>query len=195
MNCLSWNCRGLGNPRTVRQLQDLVSRFKPDIVFLMEVEKNMEKMERIKVRLKFEGIFLVEGKNRGGGIAMLWKDKGIARLLGFSRNHLDVEVQSPNLPKWRFTGFYGHPERHRRRESRQLLKSLKKKSNLPWCCIGDFNDLLAQTEKRGMFSHPHSLIRGFRDAVEESELEEVRMCSYQFTWELLFFTNMNPTLV
>ena len=57
MNCLSWNCRGLGNPRTVRQLQDLASRFKPEIVVLMEVKINMEKMERIKVRLKFEGIW------------------------------------------------------------------------------------------------------------------------------------------
>ena len=74
MNCLSWSCRGLGNPRTIRQLQDLVSRFKLEIVFLMEVKIKTEKMERIKVRLKFEGIFFVKGKKRGGGIAFLWKD-------------------------------------------------------------------------------------------------------------------------
>ena len=66
MKCLSWNCRGLGNPRTVRQLLDIVSRFKPEIVFLMEVKTSMENMERIKCRLKFERFFFVEGKNRGG---------------------------------------------------------------------------------------------------------------------------------
>ena len=35
-------------------------------------------------------------------------------------------------------------------------------------------------EKRGNFIHPHSLIRGFREAIEECELKEVRMCGYQF---------------
>ena len=60
MNYLSWNCRGLGNPCTVRQLLDLVSRFKSDIVFLMEVKISMEKMEKIKCIMNFEGIFFVE---------------------------------------------------------------------------------------------------------------------------------------
>ena len=128
MKCLSWNCRGLGNPRTVRQLLDIVSRFKPEIVFLMEVKTSMLNMERIKCRLKFEGFFFVEGKNRGGGITLLWKEKSLARLLEFSSNHVDMEIQSPNLPKWRLIGFYGHPESHRRRASWQLLKHSKEKA-------------------------------------------------------------------
>ena len=49
-------------------------------------------MKRIKYRLNFEGIFFVEGANRGGGIALLWKKNGMARLLGFSKNYIDVEV-------------------------------------------------------------------------------------------------------
>ena len=75
------------------------------------------KMEKIKYRLRYEGIFYVEGRNRGGGITLLWKERESVRLLGFSRNHVDSEIQAPNLPKCRFMGFYGYLERHRRRES------------------------------------------------------------------------------
>ena len=38
-------------------------------------------------------------------------------------------------------------------------------------------------KKRGTVSHPHSLIKGFREAVEECELEGVRMVGNRFTWE------------
>ena len=91
--------------------------YKPKLVFVMEVKTNMEKMEGIKRRLLYERIFFVKGINQGGGIALLWKERKTTKLLGFSRNHIDVEVQMPNLPCWRFTGFYGYPEHHRRRES------------------------------------------------------------------------------
>ena len=122
-------------------------RFKPEIVFLMEVMTSMEIMERIKCRMNFEGIFFTEGLNHGGGITLLWKGKDLVRLLGYSHNHVDVEVQSSNLPRWRFTSFYGYPECHRRKESWQLLNSLKRRSNLPWCCIRDFNNFIAQKER------------------------------------------------
>ena len=133
-------------------------RYKPYIIFLMEVMTGMETMERIKRRLRFEGVFFVKGIHQGGGIAVFWKDKGAARLWSYSRNHRDVEIQLENLPKWRFTGFYGFLVRHRRKDSWQLLKMLKRDNNLLWCCTGDFNDLLSQSEKRGNVCHPtHSL--------------------------------------
>ena len=83
----------------------------------MEVMTGMETIERIERRVRFEGVFFVKGINQGGCIAVLWKDKGAARLLSYSRNHVDVEIQLENLPKRRFTGFYGFLERHRRKDS------------------------------------------------------------------------------
>ena len=60
MSTLSWNCRGLGNPRTVQELVDLVSTKKPKMVFLMETKVGRQQMERIKNLLKFEGSFVVD---------------------------------------------------------------------------------------------------------------------------------------
>ena len=45
MNLLSWNCRGLGNPRIVRDLHHMVKEKKPTLVFLMETkvhDKNVD---------------------------------------------------------------------------------------------------------------------------------------------------------
>ncbi|PNY06212.1 hypothetical protein L195_g002675 [Trifolium pratense] len=38
MKVLSWNCQGLGNPKTVRALKKLIAYNQPDILFLMETK-------------------------------------------------------------------------------------------------------------------------------------------------------------
>lgn len=38
MNSLYWNCRELGKPQSVRALHDLVQRWDPRIVFLLETK-------------------------------------------------------------------------------------------------------------------------------------------------------------
>ena len=36
MNCIMWNFRGLGNPRTVQELTELVRNKDPEAVFVIE---------------------------------------------------------------------------------------------------------------------------------------------------------------
>lgn len=49
MNCVTWNCRGLGQPRTVRALSDLVRDRRPDILFLSETISVGRKIEDIRI--------------------------------------------------------------------------------------------------------------------------------------------------
>lgn len=85
MTTLSWNCRGMGNPRTVREIKDLISRFKPKFVFLMEVESSREKVEKVRTTIGFEGLFFVKGESNGAGLAFLWKERNTTRLIGYSK--------------------------------------------------------------------------------------------------------------
>ncbi|XP_073119607.1 uncharacterized protein [Henckelia pumila] len=133
--------------------------------------------------MDFEGLFYVPGLNNGGGLALLWKHKHMAKLLAFSSNFIDVEVTIPGMVAWRLTGFYGFPERSRRSQSWNMLRVLSQRSALPWCCIGDFNDLLCHSEKRGRIPHPINLINGFREAVNDSGLIDLGMKGHWFTWE------------
>ncbi|XP_058784872.1 uncharacterized protein LOC131659735 [Vicia villosa] len=55
-------------------------------------------------------------------------------------------------------------------------------SNLPWCVIGDFNDLLSQQDKNGIHPHPNWLCSGFRQTVSDCNLSDISLEGYQFTW-------------
>ena len=98
MSTISWNCRGLGNPRTVQELVDIVSTKKPKIVFLMEVKVGRQQVERVKNKLRFEGCFIVDSVRGGGGLAMLWREKNWVSLISYSKNYIDVKIQIPDMP-------------------------------------------------------------------------------------------------
>ena len=71
-------------------------------------------------------------------------------IMGYAGNYIDAIVEeSQSGLKWRITGFYGHPETHRRKESWEQLKVLNRKFQLPWICFGDFNEILSTGEKMG----------------------------------------------
>lgn len=84
---------------------------------------------------------------------------------------------------WRLTCFYGFPERERRRESWLFLKSLATLSSLPWCVMGDFNDLMYESDKAGRVPHPQYLLSGFCNTIEECHLTEIDLKGGNFTWE------------
>ncbi|XP_019184584.1 PREDICTED: uncharacterized protein LOC109179530 [Ipomoea nil] len=183
MSMLSWNCRGLGNPWTVREVVDMVSRKQPDFVFLMETKVARDHAERLRVTMGFEGLFYVDNDGLSGGLALLWKKNSTARLLSYSKNYVDVEVTMAGYPHWRMTCYYGFSQRNRRAESWDLLRTLAAKSDLPWIVVGDFNDLLYQYEKRGGNPHPNSLLRGFGETLEDCGLAQLPMVGYPYTWE------------
>ncbi|XVF57503.1 hypothetical protein PTKIN_Ptkin06aG0210600 [Pterospermum kingtungense] len=53
---------------------------------------------------------------------------------------------------------------------------------IPWCVIGDFNDLLHVDDKKGCVPHPNWLYRGFRETVAECDLFDLSLNGYNFTW-------------
>ena len=71
MRILSWNCWGLGNPWTVRDLCRLVKEKKPKMVFLMETILPSHRLEKIRVNLGFNHVFGVDCVGRRG-LALLW---------------------------------------------------------------------------------------------------------------------------
>jgi hypothetical protein len=62
------------------------------------------------------------------------------------------------------------------------LRGLARLSSLPWCVIGDFNDILSSEEKKGRSERPQWLIRGFRQAMLDAGLVDLHMTGYKFTW-------------
>ena len=57
MIVISWNCQGLGDPRAVQVLGEIIHSRHPDVVFLCETLVLADKIEEIQSRFKFEGCF------------------------------------------------------------------------------------------------------------------------------------------
>ncbi|XP_074326770.1 uncharacterized protein LOC141664715 [Apium graveolens] len=183
MSCLSWNCRGLGNPRTVRGLNDLVRDRKPDVLFLSETISDAGRIKSLRMKLGFAQDFSVDRIGRSGGLAIFWKSHVDCSITGYSQNHIDIIFNENNVASWRLTFYYGYPERSRRREAWNMICRLAKISNIPWCIMGDFNDLLYSVDKKGNHPHPVALMKGFRNALEESLLTELELSGGSYTWE------------
>uniref|UniRef100_A0A803NXZ1 Reverse transcriptase domain-containing protein n=1 Tax=Cannabis sativa TaxID=3483 RepID=A0A803NXZ1_CANSA len=59
----------------------------------------------------------------------------------------------------------------------------KEESALPWCIIGDLNNVMSQVDKRGENPYPNWLIEGFQQVVSDCDLVDLDLLGHQFTWE------------
>ena len=91
-------------------------------------------------------LFTVPRQGRGGGLSLLWKSDNSVWVDNFSRFHIDAVVNGGTLAASCFIGFYGEPNTNEREDSWSMLQD---KPYLPWCCMGDFNELLHTDEKNG----------------------------------------------
>ncbi|XP_074377687.1 uncharacterized protein LOC141719204 [Apium graveolens] len=183
MSIQSWNFHGLGTPWTFQFLKNLVSLNKPSIIFLVETLSKKDKVGKVKKAIGFEGMFVVDCQGQGGGIALLWKNKDEVLLQSYSINHVDVVVSLQGWNQFRLTGLYGEPNRAKRKSIWDLIRHLHSQIQLPWCLLGDMNNVLCQSDKRGGCLYPNWLIRGFQDVLDECDLQDMELHGYLFTFE------------
>ncbi|KAK1372151.1 Endonuclease/exonuclease/phosphatase family protein [Heracleum sosnowskyi] len=126
---------------------------------------------------------VVDPQGRSGGLALLWREEEQGTLLSSSQHHIDIEVKVEGMAPWRLTGLYGEPDRAQRRKTWDLLRHLARDSNLPWCVIGDLNNVCSQLDKKGGALYPTWLIEGFNDTLNELGLMDMELVGHQFTWE------------
>lgn len=183
MNVLRWNCRGLGNPLTVRILRRLVRKKKPNVVFLMETKLLSQSMEYVRVKLGFDGLFVVDCHGRSGGLALMWKSENNIQVQNYSRRHINAIVKIGNNGKeWKLTGFYGNPEATNRSESWSLLRFLSSMAPEPWLCVGDFNEIVLLSEKSSSSYRSPCQMQAFKNALEDSHLSDLGYRGPRFTW-------------
>ncbi|GLT37135.1 hypothetical protein SLA2020_114700 [Shorea laevis] len=139
-------------------------------------------MDKIRLELGFSHCFSVGNIGRSGGLAILWNEEVQIQLLLYSQSHIDMEIHDLTDLCWHLTGFYGQPDVGRHHESWALLKLLKSSSTLPWVSLGDFNEIVKQSEKMDgnpIFEHQ---IKSFCEAIEYCGFLELGFKGPRFTF-------------
>ena len=186
MSCLAWNCCGLGNPCTVRELRDLIRVKDLSVMFLAETWADKARLKELKRNLGFDNLHFVERINRGGGLALSWKNSVDLQVQTSSKNYIDIIVNKGVDGAWRLKGFYGELVTHKRIESWNLLQDLNSRMALPWLCLGDFNEITRQSEKLGGSIQSQAQMQLFRDAIDECGFMDLGFTGSQFTWKKHF---------
>ena len=92
MNALAWNYRGVGNPRTIRDLAAFVQSYNPKMVFLSETRQSEEQMKALRWRLGLKGCLARSCVGKSGSIALFWDESLEVDLITISNKLIDVEV-------------------------------------------------------------------------------------------------------
>lgn len=145
---LSWNCKGLGNSWTVRNLHKLVRDQALTTFFLMKTRLDRVGFDKHCRELPFLNNFIAMKPHEGEGLALIWKSEVKMEVINFTNNHILVRVMEEDGFAWMLTCFYGWPEASQKPKSWALLAHLLSFVNGPWCCVGDFNAILHSFETK-----------------------------------------------
>ncbi|KAK4254083.1 hypothetical protein QN277_009512 [Acacia crassicarpa] len=183
MTLLSWNCQGLGRALTARNLRDMIRKYRPSIIFLMETKINSDRIKRLRLKCGFECDLYVEPRGLSGGLAVWWSASISLTVLYKSRNiiHVVVDTDCLGLPKY-ISFVYGPPKEGERRTVWNTMKRLVPSVDDSWLAMGDFNDLLSQSEKEG--GNPRSIrkIMNFQSLLSSCDLLDLEFKGSAFTW-------------
>ncbi|GLT77765.1 hypothetical protein SLA2020_493240 [Shorea laevis] len=140
-------------------------------------------MQQIRYQLGFDCLFTVDPRGTSGGLALLWKYAPEVQIQNFSRWHISAVITSgTNSIPWKFTGFYGDPDRAGRDASWSLLTHLNTYGPSPWLCVGDFNEIIDQSEKIGGALRSERQMENFRVTLETCGLTDLGYSGPHFTW-------------
>ena len=133
-------------------------------------------------KLQTDNVFIVPRTNTGGGLALYWKNSIDLNVMSSSPTDIDAVVNPGVDDAWRFTGFYGNPVTANREHSWALLKHLCLKMDLPWMCVGDFNEIVKAEEKMGGALRRERQMREFREVLDFCGFRDLGFVGSPFTW-------------
>ncbi|KAG8372571.1 hypothetical protein BUALT_Bualt12G0079900 [Buddleja alternifolia] len=184
MRILSWNYRGIAHPTTRRTLRALLSDLKPDIVFLSELKSSLlSPLSSLLSSLNFSSQHFVPPIGFSRGLCMAWEshiDIQITVHIKFLINSLVTPLN--NSPPWQFTCVHGPYLSMAKPKFWSLLEAIGNTFGGPWALIGDFNDIVSQSEKKGGRQFTSSSSGGLKGFIDDGGLVDLGFAGTPYTW-------------
>ena len=153
MKIISWNVQGAKKANVHEEVKFLQRTHKPDILFLIETKTNTRNTMQILPRMGFEHYDFISPVNHSGGIWVLWNNNRIhASVLHKDSRGVHMLVHDlSNLTNCVISGVYGPAQCREKEPFWAKLEQLNSVIDLPWCIIGNLNELETLLEEPSTF--------------------------------------------
>ena len=152
MKIISWNVQGAKKAKVLEEVKFPQRTHKTDILFLIESMTNDRNTSQIIRKMGFENYDFIPPVNHLGGIWVLWNNNhiraSVLRKESRAIHHMLVDDPS-NLKNLVVSGVYGPAQCRDKEHFWANLVQMNNVVDLPWCIVGDFNELETQVEKKG----------------------------------------------
>uniref|UniRef100_A0A803NUC0 CCHC-type domain-containing protein n=1 Tax=Cannabis sativa TaxID=3483 RepID=A0A803NUC0_CANSA len=151
--------------------------------FLMETRLGSNSINRFRQSLNFSHGLESPRVGLSGGLMLLWKDNINVSLNIFGSTYFDCCLSVDDGPLFHLTAFYGAPATSSRALSWTLLTRLHDIApTLPWILVGDFNEILSQSDKSGGSLRNEAQLTAFRSTLDHCLLKKLPYSGDRFTW-------------
>ncbi|KAK9988965.1 hypothetical protein SO802_029204 [Lithocarpus litseifolius] len=184
LKMISWNVRGLNNPRKRLVVKNLLREWKCDVCLQ---ETKIACMNWRLVRSLWGCPYVdwpvLEADGTAGGILLMW-DKRVLSKMEVMVGTFSVSVKWQEVGDgfiWACFGVYGPNDNDVRGHMWDELAGTHQVWRTPWCCFGDFNIVRFPSERRGETRLTLAMEK-FSEFVVDMNLVDLPLEGGSFTW-------------
>jgi len=107
----AWNVQETGSKGFLVTLKELIQRYSPKILVLVETRISGATADEVCRKIGFDGVCRVEAHGFSGGIWVLWlKDEVHLQIISSSTQYSTMEVSERDSERWILSALYGSPD-------------------------------------------------------------------------------------
>ena len=178
---LSWNVRGALSKRGQRHIKDMVRKYKPTIVCLMETHCPFYRARKFWEDMGYHDVAVVEAQGHSGGLWVLVQQNSYTfSIFDVFSQMITFKVACGRM-EWMCSCVYASPIPSVRNQLWDYILAMRDRVNIPWFLTGDFNEALLPSEVRGGNFSFHRAGE-FGRVLEAGGLMDMGAIGNKFTW-------------
>ena len=192
MRIICWNVQGTKKTQVLQEIAFLKRTHKPQLIFLLETLVNKKNLLDILPKMGFDHFDYVEPVNHSGGLAVLW-DNGTIHALVLNKEHRAIHMlvyDTVRKSNSIISGVYAPAQYQDKDRFWDHLAQLHQVFDLPWCIIGDMNELANPMEKKGGKRYPPSKFIRLNRFLDRINGISVPFQGNPFTWKKRLHTHL-----
>ncbi|XP_050142216.1 uncharacterized protein LOC126618176 [Malus sylvestris] len=172
-----------GGDLTVDNLLEQNRLYSTEVVALFETKNNSRKYRYLKRRLGMSCMYAIEPRGIAGGMCVFWRDANDLVLVKYGDFFIEVLIEDGVRHfKWRSVVVYACTDERKRTQQFEVLLTRLAGYTEPCLLMGDFNDLLLDSEKDRENDRSVASMRAFRNFVAYASLLDLGFEGYSYTW-------------